>query len=341
MPDDILAQYNYTLPDELIAKQPTTPRDAARLLIYHKQTGEIQDTTFAHVIDALPANALLVLNDTRVLPARVAFTKRTGGTVSMLYIAHTDTTSLWWAPKPLSTGDVLSCGGHTLSVLERTSDGYICSLPVPAEDFFSFLETHGTTPLPPYIKHSPLSEAQARIEYQTVFARERGSVAAPTASLHFTPELLERVRKKYEVVSVTLHVNRGTFAPVTEAHIARNALHSEWYRVTQPTVDAIRRARDAGRPIIAVGTTVIRVLETIARNEQWDAHAGTTTLFLRPPQRPQIITGCITNFHVPRSSLMMLIASIIGRDELMRLYAHAITQRYRFYSFGDAMLILP
>ncbi|MEK7600701.1 MAG: tRNA preQ1(34) S-adenosylmethionine ribosyltransferase-isomerase QueA [Patescibacteria group bacterium] len=341
MPDDILTSYDYALPEELVAQWPASPRDTARLLVYRKTTGDITDTTFSRLGDFLPPHALIVLNDTKVLPARVAFTKSTGGTVALLYISHTDTTSLWWSPKPLKAGDTLSCGSHAITVIERTADGYTCSLPAPAEELFSFLETYGTTPLPPYIKHSPLSESEARAEYQTVFAQEQGSVAAPTASLHFTPELLERIKKEYEVVSVTLHVNRGTFAPVTDTQLAQHTLHSEWYRITQSAADAIRSARDAHRPIIAVGTTAIRVLETIAHYERWEAHTGTTTLFMRPPQSPQLITGCITNFHVPRSSLLMLIASIIGRNELMRIYAHAITERYRFYSFGDAMLILP
>ncbi|MEK7514796.1 MAG: tRNA preQ1(34) S-adenosylmethionine ribosyltransferase-isomerase QueA [Patescibacteria group bacterium] len=341
MPDDILAPYDYTLPEELIAKRPASPRDAARLLVYTAAQKGITDTIFSRIESFLPHDALIVLNDTRVLPARVHFTKSTGGAVALLYISHTDSASLWWSPKPLRPGEKLSCGPYSLSVIERSPDGYTCSLPTAPEELFTFLETYGTTPLPPYIKNTPLSEEEARTEYQTVFAQTRGSVAAPTASLHFTPELLHTIKKTHEVISVTLHVNRGTFAPVSELQLAQNALHSEWYHVSQPAINAIRTARDTGRPIIAVGTTVIRVLETIARDERWEAHSGTTDIFIRPPQRLQLVTGCVTNFHVPRSSLLMLIATMTGRGELMRIYTHAIAEHYRFFSFGDAMLILP
>jgi S-adenosylmethionine:tRNA ribosyltransferase-isomerase len=226
-------------------------------------------------------------------------------------------------------------------VIGRTENQYIFKPSFPISRIIAILMRHGTTPIPPYIKHSPLSEKKLRTEYQTVFARVRGSVAAPTASLHMTPRLFRALKKAgHEVRYVTLHVGLGTFAPLTENQLATGKLHTEQYSIAAPTARALNAAKKAGRPIIAVGTTVARTLESAARGTaRLTVPRGATDIFIRPGYAFSFVDGLITNFHVPRSSLMMLVAALVGREKILEIYRTAIQKKFRLFSFGDGMLI--
>ena len=334
--------YDYALPPELIAKAPAHPRDSARLLVYDRKKKSVLLDTFAHITDHLPQNAVLVLNETRVIPARMELTKATGGIVRALYLEGTDTAIRTMAEGKIQAGDVLQWeGDHSFTVLAREGKEAVLQPSFPLSQLMELLQQYGHTPLPPYMKDSPLTEAERRTEYQTVFAHTPGSVAAPTAGLHFTEELLERIRKKgIAIATVTLHVNLGTFAPLTETHWREQRLHQEHYTISPETAAMLNGAKRESRPIIAVGTTVVRTLESAAQNGVLAKLSGITDLFLSEDHPPRFVDGLVTNFHVPQSSLLMLVAGLTGRETLMQLYARAIAERMRFFSFGDGMLIL-
>lgn len=348
--DSILAPYDYTFPERLIANAPAQPRDSARLLIYdRRRTDEhaMVFDTFHNILDYLPHNAVLVFNQSKVLPARMMLTKNTNGIVEALYIG-TDTPHVRvMASGKIKTGDVLTWkDGHTFTVNKR--DGKFATLTpsFPVEDLFNLLEQYGETPLPPYIKNSPLSEQDRRKEYQTVYAQELGSVAAPTAGLHFTPELLSSLKDAgIAIAYVTLHVNMGTFAPLTEEHLEQKKLHEEFFDIDAQTATLLNDAKKNGRPIIAVGTTSVRTLESAT--EKTGEHAGTihrlsgiTDIFITEKDALHFVDGLITNFHVPKSSLLMLVSAFTGRTKLLELYKEAIQRDFRLFSFGDGMLIL-
>lgn len=340
--EKIMAGYDYSFPPAAIAQAPVTPRDSARLLVYDRGRDQVRFDLFRALADYLPAGALLVLNDTKVMPARVSLTRATGGRVDILYVASTATSVLALASKKLSAGAELF-DGSTLLFTVTGHDGthYLLKPAFRLEQIPTLLEQRGTMPLPPYIKHSPLSEAQLREQYQTVFARQPGSVAAPTASLHFTPELLAQLPQHgFSVAYVTLHVGLGTFATLTPANLAQQKLHAEYYTVSPQAANLITQAHAKKTPIIPVGTTALRAVESAVNPaEIVQAGAGRTSLFIQPGYDFKIATGLITNFHVPRSSLMMLAAALVGREKLLALYQQAITRHFRLFSFGDAMLI--
>lgn len=327
--DELLAQYDYEVPEGAIAQAPAEPRDSAKLLTYDRANGAVQYDTYANLAAYLPPKSLLVFNDTRVLPARLYGTVPTGGKVEVLFTGYT--TAL--LNKKLAPGTVVSIGDYTLIVLERTGKEYAVQPSWTPSEHTQVLSELGYTPIPPYIKHSPLSEAELRKKYQTTFARESGSIAAPTASLHFTPELLQRLSDAgHTLAFITLHVGLGTFAPLTEGHLAAGTLHTEHYSITPETWDLLQ----TDRPIIAVGTTVARTLESAARSGRL---SGATDIFIKEGHEWQVVDGLITNFHVPRSSLMMLVATLTGRERLLTLYHDALIHDFRFFSFGDGMLI--
>jgi len=358
--DDLLALYDYKFPAELIANEPAHPRDAARLLIYNRhpmgvgafcQNAPTQDGVafdiFRNITDYLPKNAVLVFNKTKVIPARMRLTKETGGTIDALYLGvgapcQGAPTIQVMAPGKMQADDRLQWNDHYSFRVTKRDGKYAELTPsFPMTDLHALLERYGETPLPPYIKDSPLSETERRSEYQTVYAKDAGSVAAPTAGLHFTPELLKKIEEHgCSIAYVTLHVNLGTFAPVTEEHFKQKKLHEEWYEIDAETAAFLNMAKVEDRPIIAVGTTSVRTLESATVNHRLTRLSAVTDIFLTEEDHLQFVDGLITNFHVPRSSLLMLVSALTGREKLMDLYQQAIDKQFRLFSFGDGMMIL-
>ncbi len=338
-----LNQYDYAFPARLVAQAPAVPRDAARLLVYDRAAGTVRHDTFKNLPRYLPAGTVLVLNQTKVIPARLELRKSTGGMVRVLYLGERRGEVRVLADRALATGSRLFHKDKPIfEIVRREEKEYILSPLISARALKALFEKFGAAPIPPYIKRTPLDARALKAQYQTVFAKHRGSAAAPTASLHFTRRLLRALeRHGVEVRFVTLHVGLGTFAPLTPQQLAKNKLHEEWYAVPAATAKAVRKARREGRRVIAVGTTALRALESaFGRRKGSSTRGGTTQLFIRPGYRFRAVDGLITNFHVPRSSLMMLVAALTGREKLLSLYAKAIRRGYRLFSFGDGMLIL-
>lgn len=361
--DRQLSAYDYVLPPEQIAQSPAEPRDAARLLVVPDQVGQTH-AIFRELPQWLQPGDLLVLNNTRVLPARLYGHKESGLTVEILLleprpletIAATEFANRWLAlVKPgrrlkpgtqigfadTAAAQAVGISGVVAQVVETdaATSGRILEFSVPAgEPFKAWLYAMGQVPLPPYIQET---EAESE-RYQTVYGDRVGAVAAPTAGLHFTPELLQTLRDRgIQHAFITLHVGVGTFRPVEAEDITAHAMHSEWAEVPPDTVAQIQAAKAQGGRIIAVGTTAVRALEGAAQTGQLQPFCGRTNLFIYPGYDWRVVDGLITNFHLPKSSLLMLVSALIGRERLLALYAEAIAAGYRFYSFGDAMLILP
>jgi len=352
------ADFTYDLPPELIAQAPLPERSASRMLVLDRETGAIADRRVRDLPAFLAPGDLLVLNDTRVVAARVFGTKPSGGRVELFLeraVGEREALVQLRASKPIREGLEISTPGGTVHVLTRDDDLWRVRLPEPALDFF---ERWGRMPLPPYIQRSATELDQER--YQTIFARERGAVAAPTASLHFDePLLAELANREVSLAFVTLHVGAGTFLPVRADDLESHVMHSERVAVGAATCEAIMRARSAGRRVIAAGTTVVRALESAALGvgagqEQSPgpgsgisepaalrlaAWAGETRLFIKPGFRFQVVDALLTNFHLPESTLLMLVCAFAGREAVLRAYRHAVAQQYRFFSYGDAMLI--
>ncbi len=338
----LLSQYDYRFPKELIAQAPVKPRDAAKLLVYNRRSGRVFFDVFKNVGRYLPKGALLVFNQTKVIPARLMVTKDTGGKAQLLYIDSDKQFIKVLADKKLKDGTILKIKSQAYFIVAGRQDRFYLLSPLfPIKKIKAILNRFGLTPLPPYIKHSPLKEDKLRTEYQSVFAKNGLSVAAPTASLHFTKALLAKLKTQgLGAQFVTLNVNLGTFAPLKEGNIKTGTLHTESYHITAAAALAINKAKQAGRPIIAVGTTVARTLESAAADGQIKNLAGETNLFIQEGYKFQIVDGLITNFHVPKSSLLMLVAALTGREQLFKLYQKAIKNNFRLFSFGDGMLIL-
>jgi S-adenosylmethionine:tRNA ribosyltransferase-isomerase len=332
------AQLEYALPEALIAQTPAEPRDSARLLVYERATGAIRHRVFRDLPDELRGDDLVVVNDTRVLPARVHLRRRSGGAVELLVLEQREGGGVEAIARPyrrLRAGDELSAGGFRLRVTELLGEGRLLLEPSGPLTVEQGLAAIGEVPLPPYIRTPPAD----RSDYQTVYARRAESAAAPTAGLHFTPQLWRRVRERFEVVEVTLAVGLDTFRPVAVDDLSDHALHSERYRVEPAAHDAIGRALAGGRRVVAVGTTSVRVLETVFGDPAGPA-AGRTRLFITPGHRFRATGALVTNFHLPRSTLLAMVMAFAGEEETLRVYREAVAERYRFYSFGDAMLIL-
>jgi S-adenosylmethionine:tRNA ribosyltransferase-isomerase len=346
------SDFDFELPPDRIAQAPLPRRDDARLYVLDRTGGAPAD--HRHVRDLpslLPEGALLVVNDTRVLPARLRGRKPTGGRVELLLCEPlpTTTTPTWrclgGASKPIRPGALTLDGGLAAEVL--AVDGEYVDVRFAASDaaFDAWLAAHGEIPLPPYIHRDAARDprsADDRERYQTVFAHVPGAVAAPTAGLHFTQELLAALAARGVTgATITLHVGPGTFAPLRVDELEGQRLHHERYHIPDATAAAVHAARVAGRPIIAVGTTVVRTLEAAATRDGKgvSAGAGTTDIFIRPGHRFRMVDAMITNFHLPKSSLMVLVAAFAGRERILAAYADAVLRGYRFYSYGDAMLI--
>jgi len=373
------SDFDYRLPMEQIATQPAARRDAARLMVLDRFQGSSNHVHFREIAARLPPRALVVLNDTKVIPARLHGRKSSGGTVELLLTRLVGTagegtagSELWEAlGKNLgrgAAGDLLFAGGLRAVLLERQEEGRVLLRfeGLGAGGLLARLDEIGEIPLPPYIeaarkrsaeaaggKAAPATAASARaaadddaaddrVRYQTVYARAPGAVAAPTAGLHFTPELLGAVEAAgHEIARLTLHVGPGTFRPVKTDDAGAHVMEEERYDIPDVTARAIAAARAGGRPVVAVGTTVVRALEGAARAGQGTVRAGdgATKLFLRPGDEFLVVTDLVTNFHLPRSTLLMLVAAFAGRERVLGAYQEAIERGYRFYSYGDAMLI--
>jgi S-adenosylmethionine:tRNA ribosyltransferase-isomerase len=339
-------EFDFDLPEHLIAQTPLQDRTASRLMVMDKETGEVEHQQFPDLLDELVAGDILVLNDTKVLPARLMGVKEdTGAAIEVLLLKETGDDEWETLVKPakrVKLGTIVTFGDGRLTaectgILEQ--GGRIFKFRY-AGIFYEILDALGQMPLPPYITET--LDDQAR--YQTVFAKERGSAAAPTAGLHFTEELLDRFREKgIDIAFITLHVGLGTFRPVSADSIEDHTMHSEYYQVTEQTADAINKAKEQGGRVIAVGTTSARTLETIATANQGKIvpSSGWTSIFIYPGYEFSILDGLLTNFHLPKSTLLMLISALSTRENILAAYKQAVDESYRFFSFGDAMFIKP
>ena len=332
-----LSDYDFDLPPELIAQTPLSERSASRLL--HVDGEQLIDRQFTDIVDLLNACDLLVFNDTRVLKARFFGIKKTGGKVEVLVERVVDNRSVHAqvrASKSPSAGTrIRLADAFDVVVCERVGEFYTLQFPA---DVFELIEAHGRLPLPPYIEHD--ADAFDETRYQTVYAKHAGAVAAPTAGLHFDQSLLERLRQRgVGFAYVTLHVGAGTFQPVRSENLAEHKMHSEWYTIGQATVDAVAATKAASGKVVAIGTTSLRALESASQSGVMQAGSADTALFITPGYAFKTVDRLVTNFHLPKSTLLMLVSAFVGYERIRSTYAHAIAQRYRFFSYGDAMLL--
>lgn len=335
-----VTDFDYDLPQELIAQTPVEPRDSSRLLVMDKKTGELEHRHFFNLPEYLKPGDVLVFNDTRVIPARLHGFKTTGAHVEVFLLTRKNATDWEVLVKPgkklqkgaqIKFSDELSC-----EILETTDFGGRIARFHYDGIFEEILDRLGETPLPPYI-HEKLQDKE---RYQTVYNRERGSAAAPTAGLHFTKELLQKIRDMgVEEVFVTLHVGLGTFRPVNESRIEDHKMHREFYTVSQEAADAINKAKREGRRIIAVGTTSVRTLESAGASGEMKAGGKWISIFIYPGYQFRFVDALVTNFHLPQSTLIMLVSALSTRENILHAYKVAVQEKYRFFSFGDAMFI--
>lgn len=337
--DLLTASYDYELPKELIALHPVHPADSAKLLVYDRQSDTITHTTFSNLLEFIPKECNIFLNDTKVIKARIFGSKASGGAIELLLNKplHDDRflvmirgkvkigTRLFFDNDLIATVTQLNNDGSRVVVFEKNKK--ILNF----EELIKILELIGHMPLPPYIQRDDTAEDE--IEYQSLFANKSGAVAAPTASLHFTPELLELLKQKHDTYTLTLHVGAGTFKPVDCDEILLHPMHSEQFHIPSDTLPALQ----SDKPILAVGTTVTRTIEYFSRT---NITSGECDLFLHPHNKPQKVNHLLTNFHLPKSTLIMLVASFIGREKTLKIYEEAISKNYRFFSYGDTILIL-
>ncbi|MGO2083985.1 tRNA preQ1(34) S-adenosylmethionine ribosyltransferase-isomerase QueA [Vagococcus sp.] len=338
------SDFDFDLPEELIAQTPLKDRATSRLLVLDKKTGEVSDRHFYDIIDYLHEGDALVMNNTRVLPARLHGEKpETGGHLEVLLLTNTEGDKWETLVKPAKrakVGTKISFGDGRLTAIvteELEHGGRIVEFNYEGV-FLEILESLGEMPLPPYIKET----LQDNERYQTVYAKENGSAAAPTAGLHFTEELLKKIQDKgVKLVYLTLHVGLGTFRPVSVDNVEEHQMHSEFYALSEETAATLREVKAKGGRIVAVGTTSIRTLETIGTKFNGDvkADSGWTDIFIKPGYQFQLVDAFSTNFHLPKSTLIMLVSAFAGRDHVLEAYHHAVEENYRFFSFGDAMFV--
>lgn len=347
-----LDAYDYELPRELISQQPLRQRSDARLMVIDRASGSIDHYHVRDLPELLQAGDCLVMNDSRVVPARlVGFRTETRGRWQGLYLRADPATGCWEVlsktrgrirpGERISIQDRNAQHSLTLEVVARTEEGRLIVRPDQPGDAGDVLEQFGRIPIPPYIRDGQMTDADIS-DYQTVYAKHRGSVAAPTAGLHFTKELFESLQRAGVTgQAVTLHVSLGTFQPISVGELDQHQMHAEWGQITAATAEALNEVHDRGGRRVAVGTTAVRVLETAAdAGGRLAAWTGTTDLFVRPGYQFRAVDALMTNFHLPKSTLLVLVSALAGRELIRRAYAEAIEQRYRFYSYGDAMLIL-
>lgn len=341
-----LSDFNYYLPEKLIAQVPLTPRDHSRLLVVRRKPYSLEHRHFFNIVDYFSQGDVLILNDSKVIPARLLGRKISGGRVEVFLIhkikvfSKTETWECLIKGKRLKAGDLIIVAPSFQGVIkEKINDVWLVNFNCGGKKFQKALHRFGKTPLPPYIKSSGKTYQQ---KYQTVYANahKAGSVAAPTAGLHFTPRLLKKLRQRGVIIkTITLHIGLGTFLPIRVDTIKKHQMHSEWVEVPTETMKAISYAHQHGSKVIAVGTTVTRALEAAYQKNKYRDFSGWVNIFIYPPYRFRVIDGLITNFHLPQSSLLLLVSALVGRKKLLALYEVAIKEQYRFFSFGDAMLI--
>lgn len=332
-----LSDFDFELPEELIAQIPLSERSASRLLLVEEN--KIADSRFCQLIDKLSDGDLLVFNNTKVLKARFFGSKESGGKIEILIERIMDNNRALAkirASKSPKTDSIIRIDNELeVTVKGREGEFYILQFP---SDIFRILDEHGHLPLPPYIERAADSFDEKR--YQTVFAREPGAVAAPTAGLHFDDELLEKLRQKgVHFAYLTLHVGAGTFQPVRSENLSEHRMHTEWYTIPEETVEAVQTAQRGKHKVVGVGTTSLRALESASQTGKLVAGSNETSLFITPGYRFQTVDHLITNFHLPKSTLLMLVSAFAGYDLIRKAYAHAIAEEYRFFSYGDAMLL--
>ncbi len=334
--------FNYYLPEELIAQTPLKNRDESRLMVLDKTTGEIEHKHFYDIIDYLEEGDVLVLNDTKVLPARLHGIKEsTGSHIEILMLKELESDSWECLARPakrISVGDTIDFGGLLKATCTQVKEEGIRTFKLSYQGIlYEILDKLGEMPLPPYI-HEKLKDKD---RYQTVYAKEVGSAAAPTAGLHFTAELLDKIAKKgIKIEYITLHVGLGTFRPVTSENVLDHQMHSEYYIMSKKTADTLNEAKKNGNMIVSVGTTSTRTLETVVNlYGEFKECSGWTNIFIYPGYKFKAIDYLITNFHLPKSTLVMLVSALAGRENILNAYNIAVKERYRFFSFGDAMLI--
>ena len=335
-----LSDFDYELPDELIAQHPAEQRSNSRMLHVDGANSEIADRQFLDFPSLLRAGDLLVFNNTRVMAARLHGQKATGGKVEILIERVTEPTRCLAhvrASKSPKVGSTLLVENAQITMVARHDNLFELKLE-SAGDFYQLMESHGHMPLPPYIDRDDGADDEER--YQTVFAKEMGAVAAPTAGLHFDDAMLQSLTEMgVEQAEVTLHVGAGTFQPVKTENLDEHIMHSEWLSVSDETVEKINACKARGGRVVAVGTTSVRSLETAAKDGELKPYQGDTRLFIRPGYQFQVVDLLLTNFHLPQSTLLMLVSAFAGYENIMRAYRHAVEQRYRFFSYGDAMLL--
>lgn len=339
-----LADFDFVLPPELIAFEPPAKRESARLLTLSRGSGEIAETFITELPQLLLPTDILILNDTRVIPARLYGEKSTGGKVELFLVRRIESTREEWhalirSSKPPRIGTCIHLPEQVMATVigRGEKDQWLVAFSGEG-DFFSWLERHGAVPLPPYIKRAP--DEKDRQRYQTVFAKERGAVAAPTAGLHFTEQLLKAISAQgVEIATVTLHVGLGTFMPVRVDSLAEHRMHKERYSIPAETVAAIGRCRKRGGRVVAVGTTVARTLEYAADGNIPLAGSGEADIFIYPGYDFKVVDALLTNFHIPKSTLLLLVSAFAGRERILSAYRAAIERSFRFYSYGDAMFI--
>ena len=341
-----LSDFDFDLPEALIATRPARPRSAARLLLAEGDT--IRDAHVRDLVDVLRPGDRLVLNNTRVIPARLTGTRTRGDAVARVEVTLLEPAATGWRAlaKPLrklKEGEVIVFSDQlSARVAERGETDLRLEFNLDGEDFDAALAQAGAMPLPPYIAAKRAPDAQDKTDYQTVFARHSGAVAAPTASLHFEPWLLEALADRgVAFTEVTLHVGAGTFLPVKVEDVTTHRMHAEWGQVTAQAADEINATRAAGGRVIPVGTTALRLIETAARSGRMQPWQGPTDIFIYPGFRFHVTDALMTNFHLPKSTLLMLVSALMGKHRIDRIYTHAIASGYRFFSYGDASLLIP
>ncbi|MEK7138095.1 MAG: tRNA preQ1(34) S-adenosylmethionine ribosyltransferase-isomerase QueA [Patescibacteria group bacterium] len=338
-----LQKFDYKFPENLIAQKPASPRDSARLLVYNRKTKKIHYDRFTNIVKYLPQNSVLVFNQTKVIPARLNVKKETGGLARILFVKNADPNLIFLSDRPLKINSKVSINKNIhFKVAKIIAGQYHLKPSFKPSKIHQILKKYGQTPIPPYIKNSPLKEKDLKQKYQTVFAKNLGSVAAPTASLHFTKKLIGKIKKSgVGVAFITLHVNLGTFATVTAENLQTSRLHKEFFEIDVKIAKILSQAKKDGKKIIPVGTTSLRTLES-ATNQKGEIKKlkGETDLFIRDQYHFKFTDGLITNFHVPRSSLLMLVSALVGREKILEIYQKAIQKKFRLFSFGDGMLIV-
>lgn len=343
-----LSSYDYKLPQSLIAQHPAPKRDQSRMLFLERKSGKISNRNFTEIVSLLPESSCLVINNTKVLPARIPGKRQSGGKIEALLIEENnngDWSAIVRKAGRIKQGERLEfCDGKLLAkAKERLEEGKWLLEFEETERLKERLEDVGLPPLPPYIERrnaSDLQNTKDRERYQTCFATEPGAIAAPTAGLHFTPEILTEIENRgIDILEVTLHVGLGTFSSIDQEDIRKHKMHAEFFSVSSQTLRQLQVYQNNNKQMINVGTTSVRVLETLARQNFQDS-SGWTDIFIYPPCKFKMTDGLLTNFHLPKSTLMLLVSAFCGRDLLLSAYQHAVAEKYRFFSYGDCMLIL-